>query len=169
MKILAVFDDKNYELTWPRYQREAVREVIIKENKIAMVKSEKEGFYKFPGGGINQGESHIEALMRETREETGIIINPTSARELGMIHEIRQSIYDTQEIFDQKSYYYYVNVKDETVPLELDPYEVELGYKLEWTEIANAINVNLALSYKYKSQFLLREAHVLKLLLERDD
>lgn len=49
--------------------REAVRGIIKHENKLLMVYSSKDGDYKFPGGGVDVGETHEEALVREIREE----------------------------------------------------------------------------------------------------
>ena len=51
MKLIALFDEKNYK------QRsgivcEVVRSIIVKDGKVALVKSLKENYYKFPGGGI---------------------------------------------------------------------------------------------------------------------
>ena len=51
--------------------REAVRSIIIDGRNLLMVYSEKNGDYKFPGGGIEHGESHEVALKREVTEEVG--------------------------------------------------------------------------------------------------
>jgi len=59
-------------------QAEKIRprvEVVIKDKSGRILLGEAAGdygkFYKFPGGGIEQGESTIEAGKRETQEETG--------------------------------------------------------------------------------------------------
>ncbi len=57
MRIIAIFDDENYDNDWEVYSREAVRGIILRDNKIALVKCGREGYYKFPGGGIEAGES----------------------------------------------------------------------------------------------------------------
>ena len=77
-----------------------------------MVRSRTAGFYKFPGGGIERGESHLDTLVRETKEEIGLSILPDSVRELGRVREIRRSIYHDCEIFDHTSYYYYARTSD---------------------------------------------------------
>ncbi|MDO4303672.1 MAG: NUDIX domain-containing protein [Bacillota bacterium] len=53
------------------------------EQKIAMVHSLKYDYYKFPGGGISCGESHLDALLREVAKETGLIVIPKSVKEYG--------------------------------------------------------------------------------------
>ena len=63
--------------------REAARAVIMQNNAVALIKSEASGFYKFPGGGVEEGETHIDALVRETLEETGLTIIRHSISELG--------------------------------------------------------------------------------------
>jgi hypothetical protein len=52
------------------YHREAVRAVVLKDKMLLMIHTNK-GDYKFPGGGIEEDESHEEALMRELKEESG--------------------------------------------------------------------------------------------------
>ena len=165
MKLIAIYDEKNYNENWPRIVRKAVRGIIIKNNKVALVRSEKEGFYKFPGGGIEKGESHLDALIREIEEETGLIAISDSIKEFGLIHEIRKSILEENEIFDQLSYYYLIDVKEEVGVQKLENYEIELGYKLEWVDIKNAYQINSEIGKKYETKFILREAHILKLLM----
>ncbi len=164
MDLLYVIDNKDYELNWNRFCREAVRAVILNKNKIAMVKSNTNGYYKFPGGGIEQGESHIDTLIRETQEEAGLQIIPESIKEFGMLLEIRKGINDN-EIFEQKSYYYYANVTSNISLQNLDSYEYELGYELEYVEISKAYRINMALVKQIEATFLLREAYILNQLL----
>ncbi|MBQ9770143.1 MAG: NUDIX domain-containing protein, partial [Clostridia bacterium] len=105
MKTIAVFDSKNYDANGPRTLRKAVRAVIMKNGKVALAQSLKEGFYKFPGGGIEEGETHLEALCRETLEELGLTVKADTVKEFGRIYEIRRSlIYDG--IFEQENFYY---------------------------------------------------------------
>ena len=164
-RILQVFHNTDYNPEWQKFSREAVRAIIIKNKKIALVKSKTDGFYKFPGGGVEPGENHFDALIRETREETGLNIIPRSIAELGAIHEQRKSLYG-DEIFDQKSYYYYADAEDTVKEQSLDEYEKDLGYELIWEDIETAYNVNVNLGRNCEASFLTREAWVLKYLLD---
>ena len=166
MRTIAIFDEKNYKENANRFIREAVRAVIIKNGKVALVKSLKESHYKFPGGGIEENESHIDTLIRETKEETGLVIKPNTIKECGLIHEIRKSIYNN-DIFEQKSYYYFAEVEDNILNQELSEYEKELQYVLEWVNPSIAYEVNTNLGKEYVNKFLLREACVLKLLINK--
>jgi len=60
--------------------RTRVSAIIIKDKKFLLVRG-KEGFYKdfyfTPGGGIETGESDMEALVRELGEELGIVPTET--------------------------------------------------------------------------------------------
>ncbi len=47
--------------------REAVRAVVIRDGKILMLHSNK-GDFKFPGGGVESGETHKQGLIREVLE-----------------------------------------------------------------------------------------------------
>ena len=51
-----------------------VRAIIIKNNKILLIKRIKKGrtYWVFPGGLVESGETDIQALKREVKEELGI-------------------------------------------------------------------------------------------------
>ena len=168
MPLLAVYEDRNYDPAWHRHVRHAVRSVILRGRMVAMVKSETKGFYQFPGGGIDAGESHEQALIRETREETGLSIMPGTSRPLGIVREVRASQFAPETIFDQTSYYYFADVEEEMGEQVLEDYEQEQGYTLEWVdmETARAVNLELCRTHSYKSKFVLREAEILGLLME---
>lgn len=165
MRVIDVIDDKNYDNNWKRFKREAVRGIIISNNKCALVKSTKKGFYKLPGGGIEKGESHIQTLIREVKEEAGLSVIPESIKEYGLLHEIRKSKKVDNQIFDQKSYYYFAEVEDELTFQKLDDYEIELGYSLEWVDLHHAYETNINLSKKFGGKFILREAIIFELLM----
>lgn len=164
MKTILTMDEKNYDEAWNRFYREAARAIVIRDGKIALVKSKKEGWYKFPGGGIEEGEGAADAAIRETLEETGVVLRRESVREYGMVHEIRKSIYYENEIFEQKSFYFTADAEDTVAAQNLNGYEAELGYVLDWVDIKLAYDTNM--SFEGSLAFPIREAQVLKMLME---
>ncbi len=50
--------------------------IVIKNEKALVIKSKygNEEFYLFPGGGIEKGETIVQAAIRETLEETGYLV-----------------------------------------------------------------------------------------------
>ena len=168
MPVLAVYEDRNYDPGWTRHVRHAVRSVIRRGNTVAMVKSTTKGFYQFPGGGIDPGETHEQALIRETMEEVGLTVIPSTIRPLGIVREVRSSQFAPETIFDQTSYYYFADAEDTVHTQVLEDYEKDLGYTLEWVDMekARAVNLNLCRTHRYRSKFVLREAEILDRLLK---
>ena len=74
MRLLFEMDKKDYIGCTHTFTRNSARSIIIKNGKIAMIHSRKYDYYKFPGGGIENGEDPIEAMIRETQEEAGLIV-----------------------------------------------------------------------------------------------
>lgn len=167
MRIIKVLDKRDYLDTWEKIERNAVRAIIKKDNLIALVKSKREGFYKFPGGGVEIDEDHIDTLIRETQEESGLVIKENTVREYGFFVECRKSLFE-DAIFEQKSYYYTAEVEDTLVPINLDDYEKELDYELEWVDINTALEVNEAFEGIEEYTYIVRETFVLHELLTND-
>lgn len=161
MRIIKIFDAKNYENHWKRFKRDSARAIIFADNKLVMVQSDKYGDCKFPGGGIEKGESSIEALIRETKEETGLDIFPASIREYGKIILLRRG-FEGEEIFEQDSLYYVCEVDCENIsPLKQDKYEIEYGYKLVFVTVEEAIQANSKLLNNTNTSWVERELTVL--------
>lgn len=167
MRIIKVLDKRDYLDTWEKIERNAVRAIIKKDNLIALVKSKREGFYKFPGGGVEIDEDHIDTLIRETQEESGLVIKENTVREYGFFVECRKSLFE-DAIFEQKSYYYTAEVEDDLAQTNLDEYEKELEYELEWVDINTALEVNEAFEGIEEYTYIVRETYVLQELLTND-
>ena len=71
MEQLFEIDLHDYEEGDSIFSRPSARGIIFDDfGRIALVYSQKEKYYKFPGGGIHKDEDKKEALIREVREET---------------------------------------------------------------------------------------------------
>ena len=165
MRLLFKIDTKDYDIHGERFIRPSVRSIIIKDNKVAMVYSKKYDYYKFPGGGIEKDESNIDALIRETFEETGLSIIPTSICEYGYVHRIQKG--QIEAIFIQDNYYYLCDVESNVLSQNLDDYEAEEEFTLITIDSITAIHTNREKSHGPKDQTMLeREALVLEMLIK---
>jgi len=124
--------------------RTAVRAVILRNQKLLMVYSSNVGDYKFPGGGMDAGESHEHALARELMEECGATLRSVDG-ELGAIIEYDHAKEAEFDVFEMTSYYYFCQVEDGFVGQTLDDYERDLGFQPLWIDIKDAIEVNRGL------------------------
>lgn len=55
-------------------RRHTIRGLIIKDKKILLVTGHDAGFYWTPGGGVEEGETVLETLHREIKEELGLTV-----------------------------------------------------------------------------------------------
>ena len=166
MRLLFEMDKKDYENCDHSFVRDSARSVIVKDGKIAMIHSLKYDYYKFPGGGIEQGESPVEAMIRETLEEAGLTVKPGTVKEYGSVHRIQKSDKDDTECFVQDNYYYLCEAEDRPAAQHLDDYEAGEGYTLEFVDPMTAIRKNRAVGQTPYNPFMFeREARVLELLI----
>lgn len=167
MRLLFDLDNKDYDKCTHTYVRNSARSIIIKDRKIAMVHSLKYDYYKFPGGGVEASENPVDAVIRETREETGLIVVPETVKEYGYVHRIQRSTSDDLECFVQDNYYYLCSVEDTIATQQLDDYELDEKFTLEYVYPEKAIQANRNRNHGPKDQTMLeREARVLEILME---
>ena len=169
MKELFIIDLKDYgENDNSVFRRPSARAVIIKNSKIALVYSKKKNYYKFPGGGIKANEDMKTALIREVREEVGLVVIPDSIMEFGSVIRRQKSNYLPDTVFEQENFYFFCDTEDRAVGQELDDYEKEAEFSLKFTDIDHAIDTNDA--YHSEDRFneimIKREKRVLQMVRE---
>lgn len=165
MRLLFQIDTKDYDLNGVAFIRHSARCINIKSGLAAMVHSIKYDYYKFPGGGIEQNESKENAMIREAQEEAGLVVIPESVKEYGYVHRIQKSDHGDADYFIQNNYYYLCDVEESIQPQDLDDYEADEEFTLEYVEPNKAIFVNRNVNHGPKDQTMLeREARVLELL-----
>ena len=167
MRLLFEMDKKDHADCTRSFVRNSARSVIISDKKVAMIHSEKYDYYKFPGGGIEAGEDPIEAMIRETREEAGLVIIPESVREYGIVHRVQKSDKDPDVRFIQDNFYYLCAAEEDAVSQNLQGYEAEEGYELVYVDPRVAIEKNRNIGKSpYSPTMFEREARVLEMLIK---
>lgn len=170
MRELFAIDKKNYIEGGSTFVRPSVRGIIIRDGKIAMVHSLKYNYYKLPGGGIEAGEKYEDTLIREVKEESGLTVKPESIQEFGYVR--RKEKGKIEDIFIQDNYYFICEAEEEVGEQNLDAYEDEERFTLEWVSPEHAIETNANADHgkKINSQtfagMMERENKVLKMVIE---
>lgn len=112
--------------------RNSARCLLINQNhEICLLYSRARDYYAIPGGGIEPGESLLQALSRETLEETGYLLkNP---KPIGNIHEKRYDRVTTTFFFSAQP--------DKVLHPNYMPDELEEDYILKWLSLPKALQI----------------------------
>ncbi|MBQ9898849.1 MAG: NUDIX domain-containing protein [Ruminococcus sp.] len=143
MERLMLLDSKNYDETMDEFVRAAVRGIIFIGDKLLLIEDNK-GEVKLPGGGVEEGESDSETLIREVREETGYAVIPETIRPFGYIEEKRKDFknYHEGRIFHQFSRLYFCEVSDEREETAMSDNEKDYGMQFKTYTLDEAIAKN---------------------------
>ena len=167
MRLLFEIDTKDYNKNGMPFIRHSARCINIKNGLVAMVHSTKYDYYKFPGGGIEEDESIEQAMIRETQEETGLVVIPETIKEFGYVHRIQKANHGDADYFVQDNFYFICDVEETARSQRLDDYEEEENFMLEYVDPDKAIHVNRSVNHGPKDQNMIeREAKVLEMLKE---
>jgi ADP-ribose pyrophosphatase YjhB (NUDIX family) len=118
--------------------RPSVYGVIIEDGKILLSKQWGDG-YDFPGGGIDLGESIIDALKREVKEETGLDV------EIGRIVACENSFFKFR--FEDKCvqsilmFYLCKRVGGELTTEFFDEHEKKYAEMPEWISLDDIVKI----------------------------
>ena len=128
------------------FTRIATRAIVIKNNRILLMYTQRYNDYSLPGGGVDEGEELIEGLKRELSEETGAL-DINNINEFGLYEEYRphksDKHYAEYSIMHMLSYCFTCDIADQLGDSKLEDYEINNGMKVCWVDIDDAINHNL--------------------------
>ncbi len=121
--------------------------IIIKNNKVALIHRKKEGkdYWVFPGGGVEDGETPEETVVREVQEE------------LSLDTKIVKLLFSVESYpGGNKDPYFLCSVDSDEIKLggpEKERQSDENWYSPQWVEIEKVGNFNL-LPDTAKNEFL---------------
>lgn len=159
-------DLNNYTENGTVFRRTAVRGIIRKDGKFLIIHSMKYGDYKFPGGGKHSGEELLDTLVREVQEETGYLVRQETATPYMKVIERRKG--DPDDMMEMISWYYICDVEGEQGERNLDDYEEEYDYRVQWMSLEEAIAANERVRELDAVPWVARENEVMKQILEEN-
>ena len=143
-------------------ERQAVRGVIIRGEQLLLLYTPVGREYKFPGGGVDEGETLEAALEREILEECGARLTRV-VREIGSIVEYAHAKEPEFETFKMTSHNFLCEVEAFVAPQALEGYEIQLDFKPVWVELDEALGYNISrLELPDPSPWLTREIFTLE-------
>ena len=126
--------------------RQIVNALLLHNGQILLARRSQEraaypGLWSFPGGHVEEQEALMEALIRELREEIGIV--PCESH-------LITSIQDANVTSDPATYHLYAVRRWEGVPAILDREHSEL----RWFALAEAVKLPDLALHEYRAVFL---------------
>ena len=126
VEILGANRFENYTKT-----RDGSRAVVIQDGKILLTHELNSGWWLLPGGGMEEGETPEECVIREVEEETGLIVRPT------------EKFLTLREYYEEYRYTGYIFVCEVTEKgqMRLTDDEKRRGVQPEWVPLQDAIEL----------------------------
>lgn len=129
MRELEILGDNRFE-TYTK-TRAGCRAVIVSEGNVLLTHETVSEIWMIPGGGMEEGEAPEACVIRETEEETGLIVRP-----------VRQflTMYEYYEEYRYISHYYACEIIGKG-RLHLTDAEAKRGLQTEWLPLHEAIEI----------------------------
>lgn len=163
MERLLTLDAGNYPPGMSELRRNGVRAIIFVEGRLLLIENDF-GEVKLPGGGVEAGESEIDALIREVREETGYEVIRESIRPFGEILEKRLSNREPM-IWHHTSHLYFCDVGPDRGPCCYTENEKKHGFRPVQYTVEAALEKNRRmLDQEGRQPWNQREYETLRLL-----
>jgi ADP-ribose pyrophosphatase YjhB (NUDIX family) len=150
------------------FTRRAARGIVLNGEDILLLYTKRYHDYTLPGGGVDEGETIEDGLVRELREETGAH-SVTNVTEFGLYEEYRPWYKADFEIVHMMSYCFVCDIDDELLETRFESYEIQNGMTPVWVNIHQAIkhNEETMQSSPKKGLSIVRETYLLKQIVER--
>ena len=136
MKLLRHIEDRPVAKNEKTWERKASRGIVFdEEGLMPLMFVSKFNYHKLPGGGIEKGETKIDACKREMLEETGCEVEID--KEVGMVTEFRPFFDNLFQI----SYCFLGRITNKKGKSSLEQAEIDKGLTLTWVTLTEAISI----------------------------
>lgn len=122
-------------------ERQAARAIVLDERNVLMLYTRRYDDYSLPGGGVDTGESIVDALQRELGEETGAA-KVELVRFIGYVDEHRPPRKEGYDVLFMRSHFYLCSADRVLGQTEPEHYEVANGMVPVWIDVDAAIAHN---------------------------
>ena len=129
MKELEILGANRFD-TWTK-TRAGSRAVVVRDGMILLSHETKSGWWLVPGGGIEEDETPEQCCIRETEEETGLIVRPLQ-------HFL--TLYEYYEEYRYISYYFVCEVTGKG-QMNLTEAEKNRGLEPRWLPVQEAVDL----------------------------
>lgn len=144
MKLLAHLVHESLSSIQPEQRvlkREAARGIVLRDDKILLLYTERYDDFSFPGGGIDEGEDPIAGLHRELAEETGAS-DIEVLEHYGTVTEYLPTWKADWDLMHQTSHWYQCQIGQTLGATRLEHYEIANGMSADWIRIDEALRHN---------------------------
>lgn len=145
-------------------RRHAARGIVLREDRILLLFTERYNDFSLPGGGIDEGEDITVALKRELEEETGARDVQVKAH-YGFIEEYRPHWKPEYDLMHMTSHFFVCDVAAKLAEVRMESYEIANGMKPVWISVSEAASHNrqvMARQEKSMGQSIQRETFMLE-------
>lgn len=122
-------------------RRHAARGIVLREDRILLLFTERYNDFSLPGGGIDEGEDIAVALVRELEEETGA--RDVQVKEhYGFVEEYRPYWKPDYDLMHMTSHFFVCDIAPELAEVRMESYEIANGMKPLWIPLDEALKHN---------------------------
>ena len=145
--------------------RHTARAIVLRDNQILMLYTQRYDDYSLPGGGIDVYEEITHGLIRELKEETGAQ-GIRNINEFGLYEEYRPWLRDGYTLVNMLSYCFTCDIDSELGATQFEAHEINNGMTPVWINIDEAIvhNLEIIANSNKKGSSIERETYLLKLI-----
>ena len=144
--------------------RQAARGIVLREESILLLFTERYNDFSFPGGGVDANEDLKEGLVREMQEETGAS-NVQLIRHYGYVEEFRPHKRDGFDLMHMTSHFFLCGIDHHLGEAKMESYEVNNGMRPVWVNLLDALAHNRAVMQRQEKTMGLsiqRETYMLE-------